>query len=298
MRMLNDLSAGNAVTPGELDKLKRAAHENSPDATKAAATQFEAVLLGMVLKSMREATPQNGPFDSEQSRMMTSMLDQQLSQSLASRGIGLAKVLERQLSPKAQISTSASAPAAPSASATTTPTTPQAKSTSLSANTAENTAAIAPKSSLNRHNFSAKLKSFAETASAATGIPARFMLAQAALESGWGKRSIKLADGSDSHNLFGIKAGSHWKGKVAEVFTTEYVDGLPKKILQKFRAYDSPAEAFADYAAVLKRSPRYSGVIASASDAAGFAQGMQKAGYATDPQYANKLMRMMASKFA
>lgn len=124
------------------------------------------------------------------------------------------------------------------------------------------------------------------------------MLAQAALESGWGKRSIKLPDGSDSHNLFGIKAGSSWKGKVAEVVTTEYVDGLPKKILQKFRAYDSPAEAFADFAALLKHSPRYSSVIANATDAAGFAQGMQKAGYASDPQYANKLMSMMASKFA
>ncbi len=274
MRMQNDLSASNAIAPSELDKLKRAAHENSPDATKAAATQFEAVLLGMVLKSMREATPQNGPFDSEQSRMMTSMLDQQLSQSLASRGIGLAKVLERQLSPKVSVSTPPAATTAPSPSA------------------------LPEKPSLDRHNFSAKLKSFAESASAATGIPARFMLAQAALESGWGKRSIKLPDGSDSHNLFGIKAGSSWKGKVAEVFTTEYVNGLPKKIMQKFRAYDSPAEAFADYAALLKHSPRYSGVVASATDAAGFAQGMQKAGYATDPQYANKLMRMMASKFA
>ena len=274
MRMQNELSASSAIAPSELDKLKRAAHENSPEATKAAATQFEAVLLGMVLKSMREATPQNGPFDSEQSRMMTSMLDQQLSQSLASRGIGLAKVLERQLSPKMPLSTPPDATTTPSSSA------------------------LPQKSSLDQHNFSAKLKSFAESASAATGIPARFMLAQAALESGWGKRSIKLPDGSDSHNLFGIKAGSSWKGKVAEVFTTEYVNGLPKKIMQKFRAYDSPAEAFADYAALLKHSPRYSGVVASATDAAGFAQGMQKAGYASDPQYANKLMRMMASKFA
>ncbi len=285
MRMQNDLSASNAIAPSDLDKLKRAARENSPDATKAAATQFEAVLLGMVLKSMREATPQDGPFDSEQSRMMTSMLDQQLSQSLASRGVGLAKVLERQLSPKVSVPTAPAASTSPSTSAPST-------SAPLAA------ATLPPKSSLDRHNFSSKLKNFAESASAATGIPARFMLAQAALESGWGKRSIKLPDGSDSHNLFAIKAGSSWKGKVAEVMTTEYVNGLPKKILQKFRAYDSPAEAFADYAALLKRSPRYSNVIASATDAAGFAQGMQKAGYATDPQYANKLMRMMASKFA
>lgn len=295
MRMLNDLSASSALAPSELDKLKRAAHENSPEATKAAATQFEAVLLGMVLKSMREATPQDGPFDSEQSRMMTSMLDQQLSQSLASRGIGLAKVLERQLSPRVSVATP---PAVSTMPLTTGPLTP-GPLTAASSTAAPSTAAtVPPKSSLDRHNFSAKLKSFAESASAATGIPARFMLAQAALESGWGKRSIKLPDGSDSHNLFGIKAGSSWKGKVAEVVTTEYVDGLPKKILQKFRAYDSPAEAFADFAALLKHSPRYSSVIANATDAAGFAQGMQKAGYASDPQYANKLMSMMASKFA
>ena len=141
--------------------------------------------------------------------------------------------------------------------------------------------------------FTARMEAHAEEASRSTGIPAQFMLGQAALESGWGKREIRGSDGSASHNLFGIKASSSWKGRVVTVVTTEYVDGAPQKRLEKFRAYDSYADAFRDYGKMLRNNPRYQNVIANAQDATGFAQGLQKAGYATDPHYAAKLTRII-----
>ena len=119
------------------------------------------------------------------------------------------------------------------------------------------------------------------------------MLGQAALETGWGRAEIRAADGQNSHNLFGIKAGGAWRGRTADIVTTEYVNGKPHKQVESFRAYDSYADAFRDYATLLRANPRYQNVIAQGSDAAGFAQGLQQAGYATDPNYASKLMRVI-----
>ena len=136
----------------------------------------------------------------------------------------------------------------------------------------------------------------ANEASQTTGIPARFMLGQAALESGWGKRELRGTDGTPSHNLFGIKAGAGWKGPVVEAVTTEYVNGVARKSVEKFRAYPSYADAFRDYANLLRSNPRYAGVLAQAAqgiDAEGFAHGLQRAGYATDPNYADKLSRII-----
>jgi len=133
----------------------------------------------------------------------------------------------------------------------------------------------------------------ARAAEQQTGIPATFMVAQAAHESGWGKREIRNADGTSAHNLFGIKAGASWKGKVAQVTTTEVIDGQPHKVVAKFRAYTSYQESFRDYAQMMKDSPRYSKVVAAGNSAEGFAQGLQRAGYATDPAYAAKLTRVI-----
>jgi flagellar protein FlgJ len=142
--------------------------------------------------------------------------------------------------------------------------------------------------------FVDKMRPHAERASRSTGIPAHLIVGQAALESGWGKREIKMADGSDSHNLFGIKAGRDWNGKVAEVTTTEYHNGVASKQVERFRAYTSYTEAFQDYAKFLNDNPRYSEVLGKA-DAKGFAQGLQQAGYATDPHYAEKLVGVIGS---
>ena len=134
----------------------------------------------------------------------------------------------------------------------------------------------------------------AEAASQATGIPAHFMIAQAALESGWGRHEIRHADNRPSFNLFGIKAGENWKGPVVETVTTEYINGVPQKMVEKFRAYNSYAEGFQDYANLLLNNPRYAAVLKN-QDAAAFAQGLQQAGYATDPMYADKLIRIINS---
>ena len=132
-----------------------------------------------------------------------------------------------------------------------------------------------------------------------SGIPAHFMLAQAAHETGWGQREIRNADGSSAHNLFGIKAGPNWKGAVATATTTEFIDGQPHKVQAKFRAYASAAESFADYAKLIGDNPRYAPareVLAQGGSAQGgsaqrFAAELQRAGYATDPHYADKLTR-------
>lgn len=269
---------GTALDPSALSKLQRSATANSPEAARAAAQQFEALFLGMVMKSMRDATPDEGLFSSEQSKMMTGMLDQQMAQALAARGIGLADVLVRQLS---------SQPASQSVSQ------PASQSAQLPAADSKAAPVSAPSSSRSSQ-FSNRLAPHAEAASALTGIPSRFLLAQAALESGWGKREIRNADGSSSHNIFGIKAGASWQGKTTEVMTTEYVNGVSQKKLQRFRAYDSYADAFSDYASTIAGSRRYAKVLAQAGDAQGFARGLQQAGYATDPRYADKLMNVIA----
>lgn len=139
-----------------------------------------------------------------------------------------------------------------------------------------------------RAAFLAKYLPAARRAEAATGIPAVYILGQAALESGWGKHEIRSADGQRSHNLFGIKA-TGWSGRVAQTGTTEYRDGQAERVSAEFRAYESYEEAFEDYAKLLVSNPRYAVALKSAGSAEQFAQGLQKAGYATDPRYAEKL---------
>ena len=265
-----------AIDSQSLNKLRLQAKRSPDQALKAAAQQFETVFLNMMLKSMRDATPQDGAFDSEQTKMFTGMLDQQLAQNMASsRSVGLADLMVKQLSRNQQQPVTSTESRVPSAEHS-------ALSPQHSVPSTQNSVPGVQQS------FIEKFKVPAQAASRATGIPAHHILGQAALESGWGKRKIKMPDGSDSHNLFGVKAGKDWNGKVAEVTTTEYHNGVASKQVEKFRAYGSDTEAFQDYAGLLSDNPRYLGVLGQA-DSKVFAQGMQQAGYATDPQYANKL---------
>jgi flagellar protein FlgJ len=339
-------NSGISIDPKQVEALRQSAKQNSPEALKAVAQQFEGLFMNMMMKSMREATPKDGLLDNEQGKMFTSMLDQQMSQNFAKRGVGLADVLIRQLSPKQGLGApdAAGGPAAAGASATTggatvdpaLPGKPRASSLSQAASFesgfkenlqtalesgipgvlkavlsgARNSAVAAasgltgapagvqsdhPRVAQSAHvrAFEDKLSAHADEAARTTGIPAKFMLGQAALESGWGKREILTADGSSSHNVFGIKAGAGWKGKVVETATTEYVNGVPERKIERFRAYDSYGDAFRDYASTLQKNPRYQAVLANAKDVLGFAQGLQRAGYATDPHYADKLARII-----
>ncbi len=288
-----DFSARLAIDVQGVGDLRLDAKQNSPEAIKAAARQFEAVFMNMLLKSMRETTSQDGLFDSEQTRMYTSMLDQQLSQSMASRGIGLADVMVRQLSRTAADAAdpAAAAQAFPLNADRALPLDAPPAAQTVAPAAAPAASATATGSGVPAHvgDFVQRMLPHAQSASAATGIPARFMVGQAALETGWGRQAIRGADGADSHNLFGIKAGAGWKGRTVDIVTTEYVNGQPVRQVDTFRAYDSYADAFKDYAGLLRGNARYQDVIAQGGDAAGFAQGLQQAGYATDPAYARKL---------
>ncbi len=136
--------------------------------------------------------------------------------------------------------------------------------------------------------FVAEIWDHAKQAAKELGVDPRALVAQAALETGWGKRQIKTGDGGSAHNLFGIKAAG-WKGERARTATHEYSNGVRRTETADFRAYASPAESFADYVRLLKESPRYRQALAAGKDIAGFARGLQKAGYATDPGYAQKI---------
>jgi flagellar protein FlgJ len=150
-----------------------------------------------------------------------------------------------------------------------------------------------PRAGDRKQRFLEALRSHAEAAEAETGVPARFILAQAALESGWGEREIKDAQGQSSHNLFGVKAGRNWDGAAVETTTTEYRQGISMKQTQRFRAYADYGEAFTDYANLLKN--RFGDAVNAGNDAEGFAKGLADGGYATDPAYAGKLKAVIAS---
>jgi len=296
-----DFTDKTAFDTKGLDELKQSARNNSPEAIKGAAQQFEALFLNVMLKSMRQAGGQDGLFDSEQSRMYTSMLDQQLSQTMAKKGVGLGDVLVRQLSNNAMNLALESDPATGSGNLSS-PASVRGINTYLDNLKFEQMPANAPKTAFTGPNhvreFQEKLSAHAEQASQETGIPAKFMLGQAALESGWGRREIKTVDGSTSHNIFGMKATKGWKGKTVDAVTTEYVNGVAQRRVEKFKAYDTYADAFKDYAKLITKNPRYENVMANAKDATSFALGLQKAGYATDPEYANKLTKIIKNSLS
>jgi len=307
----NDATTSFALDTQGLGDLKRSAKAGSADATRGAAQQFEALFINQMMKSMRDATPQDGLTDNQQTKMFTSMLDQQLSQNMSKRGMGLADVLVRQLSNQNDAKALAIGGvdgAAGSNGAASALDIPLLKNRAAAFKGMEGAvqkngetngvSASGRTQAPHVRAFQEKLGAHAAEAEAVTGVPAKFMLGQAALETGWGKRMIRNADGSNANNLFGIKAGPGWKGKVATAVTTEYVNGHARQKVEKFRAYDTPADSFKDYARMLANNPRYDKVLDHAGDASAFAHGLQRAGYATDPQYGAKLSKIIKNSLA
>lgn len=304
-----DIGQINALDPNSLSGLRRLSKDSSPEATREAARQFEALFVQQMLKAMRDATPKNSLTDSDETRMYQSLLDQQLSMQLATRGggIGLAKVIERQLNPagatppndplplEAAIKRdfdNARLPALPSAKTAAKTAAPVEM---LPAQAASSAALAMPNllPGAGPRAFVDRVWPEAVEASRATGIPAHFLIAQAALETGWGKKELKHADGSPSFNLFNIKAGKRWSGESVATATTEYVGGAPVRENARFRAYGSYREAFQDYANLIRNNPRYAALVGE-NDPHAFARGLQSAGYATDPAYASKLSRIIS----
>jgi flagellar protein FlgJ len=305
-QVANELAADGR----SLDGLKRDAQRDPHGAMRKAAQQFEALFMQMVLKSMREATPKSGLFDSPANDLYTGMLDQQMATRMSQSGTGLADVIVRQLTrhlpaaaPADAPSTTAPSTGAPASSA------PSAAARALShygemaraarppsAPATDAAATAPPPGATDAHrSFVTRHWDAALAAQRATGIPAQHVIGQAALESGWGKGEIRGADGLPSYNLFGIKATGGWQGRTVEVVTTEYEGGVAKKVVEKFRAYNNYSEAFRDWAQLLANNPRYAQVLAQGRDPQAFAAGLQRAGYATDPTYGDKLARVIAS---
>ncbi len=261
-----------------LDALRHGAAKNPKGAAAEAAKQFESLFMGELLKSMRAATESSGLLDNAGTKLGTEMLDAQLAARSAGRPGGLSEMIQQQLERQMGL---VPGPI---------PSTRRANDSLPTVAAPDATPKVPEKSAA---GFVRQHMAAAEKASGETGIPAHFMLAQSALETGWGKREIIGRDGTNSHNLFGIKAGGSWTGPTVDVTTTEYIGGQPRKLTQTFRAYANAAESFADYARLMKDSPRYAKVMEQASDAKAFAMGLQKAGYATDPMYGDKLGRVI-----
>jgi len=275
---------GLAADARSLNQLKYEAGNNSAAATKEAAKQFESLFMREMIKSMREATMKSGLMESSQADLGTDLLDQQLSVSMSGLPGGLSEAITRQLSQ--QMGGASATLAVPSTlSLARTSQTAAAMRPNPVSNTVANTGP-APKG---RDDFVQFHETAAQRVAQESGIPASFMLGQAGHETGWGKSEIRGSDGSNSHNLFGIKAGKGWTGKVAEIVTTEYIDGVPRKVVDKFRAYDSYEDSFRDYARLINSSPRYEQARTQTGSAEAYASALQKAGYATDPAYARKL---------
>ena len=255
-----------------LAALRNTAARDPKAAIKEAAKQFEGLFMQELMKSMRQATMASGMLDNEGTQLGTEMLDTQFASKMTGLKGGLSEAIARQLERQMGIAQ-------------------ESKRASPPLNTVSQTTPLRPPASA--QEFVALHSEAAKKAEGASGIPASFMVAQAAHETGWGKKAIRMADGSNSFNLFGIKANADWKGARTEILTTEVVNGQAKKVTQSFRAYSSYEESFADYARLMKTSPRYREVVANAGDAQQFAQGLQRAGYATDPAYADKLGRVI-----
>ncbi len=292
-------SATGSFDPRALDAVKLAAKNgNDPVATRKVAQQFESMFLSMMLKNMRATLPGSDPLANDASKLATDMYDQQLAQAMSKgKGIGLADALVKQIEraqgkpPDASADLSKSTLAAFSDTMPLSMTRIQPKAASASTTTDSGTATSSATSV--HHDFVDRFKDAALAAAQASGLPAKVILGQAALESGWGKHEVRDANGTGSFNLFGIKAGPSWTGATVDAVTTEIVNGVAQKVVQKFKAYASYADSFIDYAKMVASNPRYDKAVQVAGDAVKFATEMGKSGYATDPGYGAKLARVL-----
>jgi len=252
-----------------LASLKNDAKEKAPAALKEAARQFESLFTQMLLKSMREANKSFGEdslFGSDQADMYQDMFDNQIAMQMSKgKGLGLADMLVRQLQGGVGATSQSQEPPATSRTQGPTP--------------------VAP----SKDDFLRTMRPHAEQAAREIGVDPDALLAQAALETGWGRSVPCNAQGGCSFNLFGIKAGSQWSGATVNVPTLEFESGIPVRKVERFRAYDSPADSFRDYAALIRDSARYANVRGAGDNVEAFASALQQGGYATDPQYAQKI---------
>jgi flagellar protein FlgJ len=267
-----------------LSQLQYKASTDNPQALKEVGKHFEALFIQMMLQSMRKATPDNPLFGGKAEEMYRDLFDKQISMSMAAKGqLGLADMIVKQLQHKAQLQDhlgkdSVQAPSAPV----------QTDSPAAARVGAANKTAYASPSA-----FVKDVWPYAQKAAKQLAVDPQVLVAQAALETGWGRGVITHADGRSTHNLFGIKAGAGWQKEAASVPTLEYRDGIAVKERALFRSYGSLAESFQDYVDFLQNNPRYKQALSYAGNLQKFTNALQEAGYATDPNYAQKIDKVL-----
>jgi flagellar protein FlgJ len=273
-----------------LSQLQYKAATDSPKALKEVGQHFEALFIQMMLKSMREATPDDPYFSGKGEALYRDLFDKQISMTMAKKSqLGLADLIVNQLRHNIPSQNSnqnkdvqpqaANQPLSPKAAID--------RDGRVSAGAVDKSAYATPSA------FLKDIWPHAQQAAKQLNVDPHILVAQAALETGWGKSIIRHPDGSSSNNLFGIKAGATWHKDTASVATLEYRDGIAIKEHARFRAYDSLAESFQDYVDFLQNNPRYKNALASVGDPRQFAAALQGAGYATDPQYADKIQNVL-----
>ncbi|AUC87623.1 flagellar assembly peptidoglycan hydrolase FlgJ [Alteromonas sp. MB-3u-76] len=296
--------ARNVHDMGSINKMREAIASGDETVLQEAAEQFEAIFVQMMLKSMRKAqdalADEDSPFNSQQVKFYRDMHDQQLATDLtANGGMGLADVIVKQLGRTEDSYTPASV--IRSDGNLSSLNTDRAKFVAHAQDIALDSHSVGTKSAHkdamfdSPEQFVKSLMPHAEKIAAKYGLDAKAIVSQAAVETGWGKFVIHLADGKSSHNLFGIKASSDWKGEQAVVDTLEFNGLVPQKQKAAFRSYESIGEAMDDYGRFIASQPRYSDAVKTGHNAQGYTKALQEAGYATDPQYADKIMAVYNS---
>jgi flagellar protein FlgJ len=292
--MANVAPPTNAVDLEGLGALRRRAERDDPSALADVAVQFEALFIGMMLESARSASLGGGLFDGAETEQYLALMDRQVALELArSGGFGFGKLLTEQLAPRSASPTvrppvpsrpePVDGPRAPAVEQTAE--FPSALPQSLAALGGADAATMPAEPT--PAEFVTALLPEAKAAAEALGVEPRLLLAQAALETGWG-RALPQREGEPSHNLFGIKAGGTWAGAAVEHWTLEHENGVTAPQRESFRAYASTAESFGDYVQLISTARRYAGALEHAGNAEAYARGLTDAGYATDPAYADK----------
>lgn len=292
--------ARNVHDVKSLNTLREAmAKGDDQGALQETAKQFEAIFVQMMLKSMRKAqdalADENSPFNSQQVKFYRDMHDQQLASDLSSNGgLGLADIIVKQLGQNTPDYTPASVVRSganvTSLNQVRSAAVNQAQQQVLSQPEQVTLPAYKAPIAADQQAFIDALYPHAQKAAEQLGTDPKAIIAQAAVETGWGQHVIHDGDGQPSYNLFGIKAGRDWQGKQAVVDTLEFEQGVPTRQKAAFRAYESIGDAMQDYVQFLQQKPRYADAVEQGQNSRGYFDALQQAGYATDPAYADKLM--------
>ncbi len=311
--------------------MKLGARGGSDDAAQSVAQQFEGLFVQQMLAAMRSAVKIDTGQDSSYMNFYQEMYDKQLAQTVASQNrLGVAKLILQQMpGSEAESGNSSTAPGLefnPVRVATLNPDIPSLKApvatSDVISSDHQNPTRMLPAvteeiptvrvskvvdndfaevSRIEQANnrwqspdrFIADILPQAQAAADALGISARLLVAQSALETGWGKHTMKYGDGRSSNNLFGIKTGPDWQGPSLQKTSLEFSDGILQSQVSSFRAYDTPAQSFADYVKFIHSNPRYQQALAQTGDDQAFIREIHSAGYATDPQYADKVLDIL-----